>query len=560
MAEEINVLIQKAYKNFQDKKEDAAIDILKKILLINPLNFDANHMLGVILGIQDQPKLAKTFLKKSVEIDPKNYFASFNYAKSLVDSGEYIEAVFYSENAIKIDPKNKEAWINYGVNLKKLKFYSKSIECYEKALTIDPDYLEALVNKSDILIIEKNFNEALIVLDRALLIDFSKKDIELVATSWINRGVAFLGLGKSEDALVSFNKAIDINSNDPVAWSNKGVALQNLKRYDEAEHHYDQAIKLKPDYAEAYFNKATKKLILGDFKNGWNLYQYRWKKKDFEEYRYPQFKKLESVTNLENKKILIWHEQGMGDSIQFSRYIPKLINFGAIITFEIQKDLVSFFRTQFKCEITDKVSINENFDYQAPLLNLPYVFNTSIDTIPNNQAYLKVKKENIIDWNKKIKLSKNKLNIGIAISGNPNQKNNHIRSIPLENMKSLFQKANFFIIQKELSVIDMEFLKKYPEIKFIGEEIINFSDTAAIVENMDLIISIDTSLIHLAGAMGKKSFLMLSWSPEWRWLLDRSDSPWYKSIKIFRQKLIGDWNSVINQIEFELNKLKSKYV
>jgi tetratricopeptide (TPR) repeat protein len=560
MAEEINVLIQKAYKNFQDKKEDAAIDILKKILLINPLNFDANHMLGVILGIQGQPKLAKTFLKKSVEIDPKNYFASYNYAKSLVDSGEYIEGIFYSENAIKIDPKNKEAWINYGVNLKKLKFYSKSIECYEKALTIDPDYLEALVNKSDILIIEKKFNEALIVLDRALLIDFSKKDIELVATTWINRGVAFLGLGKSEDALVSFNKAIDINSNDPEAWFNKGVTLQNLKRYDEAEHHYDQAIKLKPDYTEAYFNKATKKLILGDFKNGWNLYQYRWKNKDFEEYRYPQFKKLESVNNLENKKILIWHEQGMGDSIQFSRYIPKLINLGAIITFVIQKDLVPFFRTQFKCEITDKVSINENFDYETPLLNLPYVFKTSIATIPANQAYLKVKTEEIIDWKKKIKLLKNKLNIGIAISGNPNHKDNHIRSIPLENMESLFQQANFFIIQKELSVMDMVILKKYPEIKFMGEEIVNFSDTAAIVENMDLIISIDTSLIHLAGALGKRAFLMLSWSSEWRWLLERNETPWYKSIKIFRQKSAGDWYSVINEIEFELKKSKSRYV
>ena len=555
MAEEINILIQKAYKNFQDQKEDVAIDILKQILLINPLNFEANHMLGVILGLQGQPRLAKTFLKKSVKIDPKNYFASFNYAKSLVESGQNAEAIFYSENAIKIDPKNKEAWINYGINLKNLKFYSKSIECYERALTIDPNYFEALVNKSEILIIEKNYYEAIIVLDRALLIDFSKKDIELIATAWVNRGVAFLGLDKSEHALVSFNKAIHINPNDPQALSNKGVALHNLKRHNEAEHYYDQAIKLKPDYAEAYFNKAANKLVLGDFKNGWNLYQYRWKEKDFQDYRYPQFKKLESINNLENKKILIWYEQGLGDTVQFSRYIPKLINLGAIITFEVQKDLVSFFRTQFGCKISDKVSINENFDYASPLLNLPYVFKTSIDTIPASQAYLKVK-EKIIDWNKKIKLSKKKLNIGIAISGNPNNKNNHIRAIPLEDMKSLFQHANFFIIQKELSIIDMEILKKYPKIKFMGEEIVNFSDTAAIVENMDLIISIDTSLIHLAGAIGKRSFLMLSWSSEWRWLLDRSDSPWYKSIKIFRQKLIGDWNSVINQIEFEVKKLK----
>lgn len=555
MAEQINILIKKAYKNFQDKKEGAAIDILKQILLINPLNFDANHMLGVILGLQGQPKLAKIFLKKSVELDPKNFYASFNYAKSLIEIGENAEAIFYNENAIKIDPKNKEAWINYGINLKNLKFYSKSIECYERALTIDPNYFEALVNKSEILNIEKNYHEAIIVLDRAFLIDLSKKDIELVATAWINRGVAFLGLDKSKHALVSFNKAIQINPNDAKALLNKGVALYNLKRHNEAENFFDQAIKLKPDYSEAYFNKAANKLVLGDFKNGWNLYQYRWKEKDFQDYRYPQFKKLESINKLENKKILIWHEQGLGDTVQFSRYIPMLINLGAIITFEVQKDLVSFFRAQFECKITDKVLINENFDYASPLLNLPYVFKTSIDTIPANQGYLKVK-EKTIYWNKKIKLLNKKLNIGIAISGNPNNKNNHIRSISLYDMKSLFQHANFFVIQKELSVMDMEFLEKHPEIKFMGKEIVNFSDTAAIVENMDLIISIDTSLIHLAGAIGKRSFLMLSWSSDWRWLLDRSDSPWYKSIKIFRQKLIGDWNSVINEIEFQVKKLK----
>jgi tetratricopeptide (TPR) repeat protein len=125
MSEDINILIEKAYKSFKDKKEDIAIDILKKVLLINPLNFDANHALGVILGIQGQPNLAKIFLKKSFQIDPKNYFASFNLAKSLVDSGDNTEALFYSENATKIDPKNKEAWINYGVNLKKFKILFK---------------------------------------------------------------------------------------------------------------------------------------------------------------------------------------------------------------------------------------------------------------------------------------------------------------------------------------------------------------------------------------------------------------------------------------------------
>jgi tetratricopeptide (TPR) repeat protein len=555
MIDDIDILIKKAYENLKNKDKDAAKSILKKVLSINPLSFDANHILGVILGSQGRHNEAKSFLKKATEIDQDNYFAQFNYAKSLVEIGDNEGAIFYNQNAVRIDPKNKQAWVNYGVNLKNLKFYIQSLDCFEKALTIDPNYLEALVSKSDVLILEKKYKEALLTLDKALLINSSNIDIELLAVIWINRGVAFLELNKFSEALFSFNQAIHVNPNDHEAWSNKGVLLKNLKKNKEAEYCYDQAIKLKPDYAEAYFNKAAEKLAIGDFENGWNLYKYRWRKKDFEKYRYPQFKELESIYNLKNKKILIWYEQGMGDTIQFSRYIPKLINLGAIITFEIQKDLVPFFRTQFDCEITEKIATNQHFEYQTPLLNLPGLFKTSLNTIFSNQAYLKVN-EKVIDWKKKLNLEKNKLNIGVSISGNPNHKENHIRSIPLENIKSLFQKANFYIIQKELNFIDMEFLKKNSEINFMGEKIINFSDTAAIVENMDLIISIDTSLIHLAGAIGKRSFLLLPWVSEWRWLMDRDDSPWYETIKIIRQKSMGDWSYVINKIEDEISKIR----
>ena len=370
-----------------------------------------------------------------------------------------------------------------------------------------------------------------------------------------NLAKALSKLGNDTEAIEHYSISIKLKSDYAEAWNNKGITLTKLKRYEESLSYYDQAIKLKSDYAEALYGKAETKLILGDFQDGWNLYRFRWKKEDFEIYRYSQFKKLESTNNLENKKILIWHEQGFGDIIQFSRYIPELINLGAIITFEVPKDLISFFKKQFDCEVTDRVSTNQLFDYQAPLLNLPFLFKTLINTIPLNQSYLKAQ-EKIIDWKEKLKLSKTKLNVGIAVSGNPDYPDNHIRSIPLEKMKSLFQQANFFIIQKELDTKDKIFLEDSTDIKFLGDDINNFLDTAAIVENMDLIISINTSLIHLAGALGKKSFLLLSWASEWRWLIDRRDSPWYKSIKIFRQKFIDDWDSVINEIQFELSKLK----
>jgi len=612
-------LLQDAIYNVKINNFVNAKVLLLKILDIEPDNFDALNIIGVINGKENKHIEAINFFKKAQKIRPDNNLVNFNLGKALSEIGNDLDAINYYKIAIRLDKNHLGSWLNFGKSLHQLEKYDEAISYYDQAIKLKPDYFEAHYNKANTLKILKRYDEAIIhysqaiklkpdyfnaYLDRGVLFELLKLYDEALfdfdqaiklkphhAVAWNNKGVN-LSLGnlkKYEESLSYYDQAIKLKPDYAEAWNNKGVSLNNLiryeeslsyydqaiklkpdyaearhnkgvslnklKRYEESLSYYDQAIKLKPDYADAWYGKAETKLILADFQDAWNLYMFRWKQEDFERYRYPQFKELESINKLDNKKILIWHEQGMGDTIQFSRYVSKLVALGAVVTFEVQKDLVFFFKKQFECEVTDQVSINKNFDYQAPLLKLPYVFNTSIDTIPNNQAYLKVNKENVIDWNKKIKLSKNKLNIGIAISGNPNQKNNHIRSISLENMKSIFKYANFFIIQKELSVIDMEFLKKYPEIKFIGEEIVNFSDTAAIVENMDLIISIDTSLIHLAGAMGKKSFLMLSWSPEWRWLLDRSDSPWYKSIKIFRQKLMGDWNSVINQIESELKKL-----
>jgi len=460
-------------------------------------------------------KKTKLLLLKVLELQSNNFDAIHLLGVLSGIEDNHHKAFNYFKVAIKIKPKNHFAHYNLAKALSKLGNDTEAIEHYSISIKLKSDYAKA----------------------------------------WNNKGVSLSKLKQYEEALFNYDQAIKLKSDYAEAWNNKGVSLSKLKKYEEALFNYDQAIKLKSDYAEAFYGKAETKLILGDFQDGWNLYRFRWKKEDFEIYRYSQFKKLESTNNLKNKKILIWHEQGFGDIIQFSRYIPELINLGAIITFEVPKDLISFFKKQFDCEVTDRVSTNQLFDYQAPLLNLPFLFKTLINTIPLNQSYLKAQ-EKIIDWKEKLKLSKTKLNVGIAVSGNPDYPDNHIRSIPLEKMKSLFQQANFFIIQKELDTKDKFFLEDSTDIKFLGDGINNFLDTAAIVENMDLIISINTSLIHLAGALGKKSFLLLSWASEWRWLIDRRDSPWYKSIKIFRQKFIDDWDSVINEIQFELSKLK----
>lgn len=238
MTNDINILIERAHNNLQNKKEDKAIDLLNQVLLIDPLNFKANHMLGVALGMKGQPMLAKEFLQKATAIEPNNFFAQFNCAKSLVDSGNDKEAIFYNENAVKIDPSNKEGWMSYGFTLKNLKFYSKSLECYNRALNIDPNYLEALVNISDVLILENKYLEALAILDRALLVTSSTNNIlnnKFEALIWLNRGVAFSKLFlKKEDALFCYNQAINIDSDCHLAYYNKFELLMAMDLHEEA--------------------------------------------------------------------------------------------------------------------------------------------------------------------------------------------------------------------------------------------------------------------------------------------------------------------------------------
>jgi tetratricopeptide (TPR) repeat protein len=475
-----NTFLQDAIQNFKRNNFVDAKILLLKVLDIEPQNFDALNIIGVINGSENNHVEALNFFKKAQRIKPDNNLINFNLAKAFSENENDLEAIRYYKIAIRLNKNHLESWLNLGKSLHQLKRYNEALINYDQAIKLKPDYYKA--------------------------------------------------------------------------YNNKGVTLNKLNHYDEALINYDQAIKLKPDYYKAYNNKALIKLCLGDYKEGWSLYKYRWMM-NFQGYRHYNFKLLENIVDLKNKKVLVWHEQGFGDTVMFSRYVNQLIDIGAVVTFEVQEDLEPFFRSQFKCIVVNKVSLGEFFDFQVPLLDLPKLFNTSLDNIPFNRFYLKVEYKKKKEWEKKLQLSKNKFNIGISISGNKSYKRNLIRSLPLKKMEPFLDKANLFIIQKELSAEDMKFLNNHKEINFLGKEISNFSDTAAIVENMDLIISVDTSLIHLAGALGKKSFLILSYSADWRWLLDRNSTPWYNSIRIFRQKLIGDWDFVIKQIQLEFNNL-----
>jgi hypothetical protein len=261
--------------------------------------------------------------------------------------------------------------------------------------------------------------------------------------------------------------------------------------------------------------------------------------------------------DLEGKTILLYGEQGLGDTIQFCRYVEKVAALGATVIFEVRPALMSLLR-----DLPGVNRLIENgeslpdFDYQCPLLSLPLAFNTNLDSIPSSPKYLASDPVLTKNWQSKLG-AKTKLRVGLAWTGNPNNPNDHPRSMPLVQLEPLLSEdMEFFAMQKDIRPSDLDALGR-SGIKHVGGDLSDFYEIAAFVECMDLIVTVDTSFAHLAGALGKPVWILLQFVPDWRWLLDRSDSPWYPTARLFRQNVAGDWTSVIHEVQNELAQLLS---
>lgn len=365
---------------------------------------------------------------------------------------------------------------------------------------------------------------------------------------FFNLGKVHHDLSEFKEAIICYENCLNLDQNFLPALYSKADVLKEMNKLNEAINCYDKIFKLRPNEADALCGVSTLYLLKGDFQKGWSAYSHRWKQMQAGSYRYSNIKELETIAEAKGKNLLVWYEQGMGDSIQFSRYIPLLLEAEINLTFEVQKPLETLFKRNYFCKVISTGSTGEEFDFQIPLLNLPKLFNTDFTNIPLSSGYIKADLSLVSYWKNYLHGLPNKINIAIAISGNRDHINDRNRSINLNYFEELSKIANLFIVQKEIAISDLDYLKRNKKIFFLGDDIQSFNDTAAILESMDLVVSVDTSLIHLAGAMGKNAILLLPFVPEWRWLLDRSDSPWYKSIQILRQRERGDWKSVIDKV------------
>jgi tetratricopeptide (TPR) repeat protein len=490
----------------------------------------------------------------------KNYAEAFcNKGFTLFTIELYEESIAVCNKALEIKKIFPEAWVNIAVSYIGLKKYELALEYCEKALAVSENFIEALNSKGLCLFNLKRYEEANKIFDKILKI---KKDFPEALENKANTLHAL----KEYDEALTLYEAIGTKKDYHKVLNNKGLLLHALghikdKKYFElAKECYDQAIKIKSDFADAYWNKSLTQLTLGEFSEGWRNYEYRFKLENVK----PQFvdvPRLESIKNLTNKRILIWSEQGLGDSIQFSRYIYKILDLGAKVTFDTSRLLTSLMSRQFNCTIneTGQGLVKNNFDFQIPLLSLPMLFNTDLNSIPLINSYLKTSKEKDTEWLNKLKLTKQKLNIAITYAGNPNYVADSERSANLEIFHPLVDKVNLFLIQKDMKKEDEVFLKKYPQIKFIGRDIDNFDDLASVIQNMDFVISTDTSIPHLAAAIGKKVFILLGRITDWRWMLNSETSPWYSSATLLRKKFnpeskTEDWSHAFEAIlkEFKI--------
>jgi hypothetical protein len=377
------------------------------------------------------------------------------------------------------------------------------------------------------------------------------------ADAHFNRANTLKQLGRWEEALVGYERAISIKPDYAEAHCNLGGVQSDLKHLDAALTSLDRAIAIDPENATAQCNKAFALLLMGDFSRGFSLYEWRWKLvanagDPAHGLARPLWLGDESLAG---KTILLCSEQGLGDTLQFCRYTKPVSELGARVILQAQTPLLNLLADlNGISQLVAQGSPPPQSDFYCPLMSLPLAFGTSLGTIPCAHAYLNSDAAKAADWRARLG-SHTRPRIGLAWSGNATNSNDHHRSIPLADfVRDLPDEFHYVSLQKEVRDPGGREMLASRGILDPADELFDFSDTAALCDCLDLIISVDTSVAHLSGALGKTTWVLLPFSPSWRWLLNREDSPWYASVTLFRQEAPGDWSGVMRRVAARLRQ------
>lgn len=537
----------------QRGRHDVALELLRRAIAADDSIAEFHNTFGVILQAIGCSEESLRAYRKAILLKP-DYAEVYNNIAMVWQSKEsFAKAVAYYERAVQLAPDCGEIHYNLGNALRSEGRLSEAADEYAQALKLKPDHAEAHNNLGMTRREQGQFEQAIECYNQAIRLN---PDCALFHS---NLASVLQHQGRLAEAIAHCERAVGLDPGCAEAHYNLGSALRDAGLCDEAIEQNELAIRLRPDYAEAHWNQAVAHLLNGNFREGWKEYEWR-RRTDWHASAYPHRCRQPrwNGESFVGKKLLVHCEQGIGDCIQFVRYLPMVKALGGTVVFEAWKSLHGLVKEFDGIDELAELSFDKKtqtpFDAHISIMDLPGLFGTSENTIPASVPYIYADSAKAAHWRQE--LAGPELKVGIVWAGSTRHANDHNRSCGLEKL---------------VSMCEIECVRLYglqtgkPARQAVGTSVVNlgekfedFTDTAAAIESLDLVISVDTAVLHLAGAMGKPTWAVLAFAPDWRWMLDRADNPWYPNVRLFRQTVWGDWDSVLQKVAQELKVLADK--
>jgi len=535
---------------------------------------------GVALQRQGNLADAEKIYTRILKTLPDQFDALQLLAELKIQRGKPGEAFRLMTAAVKARPNSADAHVHLGHVLRALKRDADALASYDKGLALEPQNVDGLGSRADLLLALRRPAEALACLDRILaaapahaearahrgvaLAALGRHDEALAEFDAVlragpnpvvayNRGLTLAGLGRNAEAIEAYERTLAAIPNHVAALSSRGVAFQALNRHDEALASFDRALTLAPDYADAHFNKSLALLAVGDYRAGQAEYEWRWKRSGAADLRHFGRPLWLGETPISGKTLLLHAEQGLGDTIMFARYVSRLAAGGAKVVLEVHPELKALLSRLSRA--TAVIAFGEPrppFDLHCPLGSLPLAFRTDPASVPADIPYLAADPARIERWRPRLAALAGP-RVAIVWAGNAAHANDRNRSLPLAKLAPLWAGGNvrFVSLQRDLRAGEAEVLAAAP-VLHLGNELTDFDDTAAVLACCDLVIAVDTSVAHLAGALGRPLRVLLPFSADWRWTKDAGRSPWYPSARLYREPRPGDWDDVMARVASDL--------
>ena len=520
-----------------------AIRAFEKVLELDPESTEVRINLGIALRKDGRSQDALELLQKIVTADPKNAAAQNNLGIVLteLDQGEGAKRAF--QTTLAVAPDYADAHYNLGNVFLAEPDYEAAAECYIKARELAPDNSSVVYHLAICRQKQKNFEAALELLDQ--LVDAG----DILPRALGGRANVRRDMGQFDEALADIEAALELSPNDKALLGNKALTLQHAGQIEAAISTYREALKIDPSSEQLHSNLAQALLLAEQFDEGWREFEHRL-----------QTPSLLAIRNslpgaewrgeaLGGKHLLLWCEQGLGDTIQFIRYVNLVVEQAEQVTLACPNSMIHLLQSYASdCVIVSDDQLPEEADFNAPLMSLPHLLR--LNAIPSGKAYLSAEADLVAQWEAQLAKVK-KPRIGIAWQGNPNYEADHQRSIPFANLSPLLALTEYQFVSLQKGFGREQLAGAGDTVMDLGDDLDReaaFIDTAAIMAGLDLVITSDTAIPHLAGALGVPVWIMLPATPDWRWLLNRTDSPWYPNMQIFRQASANDWSGVIDQV------------